>query len=50
MGDTAKSKRELNSIIDACPSFAGYRYWLRALIRQEEGDTEGARRIYSWVQ
>jgi tetratricopeptide (TPR) repeat protein len=41
-GDPANAKLELNHIINLCPSFAGYRYYLRALIREEEGNAKGA--------
>jgi tetratricopeptide (TPR) repeat protein len=41
-GNLDQARGELNGIISACPSFAGYRYWLRALMSQEQGDTEGA--------
>ena len=40
MGDPPEAHLELNTIISACPSFAGYRYYLRALINQERGATE----------
>jgi tetratricopeptide (TPR) repeat protein len=55
-GDPANAELELSHIINVCPSFAGYRYYLRALIRQEEGSTELALRdlqlgsISTWDQ
>jgi tetratricopeptide (TPR) repeat protein len=39
---TDEALRALSTLITGCPNYDGYRYYLRALIRYESGDTAGA--------
>jgi tetratricopeptide (TPR) repeat protein len=39
---TDEALRKLSVLITGCPNYDGYRYYLRALIRYELGDTAGA--------
>jgi tetratricopeptide (TPR) repeat protein len=41
-GDINGATNDLSKILRECPSYAGYRYYLEALIYQERGDTERA--------
>ena len=42
LGRTDEALRKLSALITGCPDYDGYRYYLRALIRYELGDTAGA--------
>src|SRR4030042_7168862 len=39
---TDEALRALSTLITGCPNYDGHRYYLRALIRYESGDTAGA--------